>query len=90
MSIHLLTEADADELLTFEKENRSFFAATLPDRGDEYYTLPHFRDVVAGLVADAMHDRGYIQLVGRVPGHFQFHGVWEDSVLFSKANPNDQ
>jgi len=30
------------------------------------------------------------QLVGRVPRHFQFHGVWEDSVLFSKANPEDQ
>ena len=34
-----LVRADhADALLTFERENREYFAATIPDRGDDYFT----------------------------------------------------
>lgn len=36
VTIHLLTEADAEDILRFELENRAFFAATLSDRGDDY------------------------------------------------------
>src|SRR5262245_17266520 len=40
----------AAPLLTFERENRAFFAATVPDRGDDYFV--HFADRHAALLAE--------------------------------------
>ena len=33
-----LSEADRDELLAFETDNRAYFAWSVPDRGDAYFT----------------------------------------------------
>jgi len=40
----------APALLAFERENRAYFAASIPDRGDDYFT--HFDARHAGLLAD--------------------------------------
>jgi ribosomal-protein-alanine N-acetyltransferase len=36
--LELLRLDHAQALLAFEQENRAFFAASIPDRGDEYFT----------------------------------------------------
>ncbi|HMG64245.1 MAG TPA: hypothetical protein VK599_14960, partial [Streptosporangiaceae bacterium] len=38
----------AAALLTFEQENRAYFAASIPDRGDDYFT--HFTAQHAALL----------------------------------------
>jgi ribosomal-protein-alanine N-acetyltransferase len=35
--LELLAQRHADAVLRFERENREFFARTVPDRGDEYF-----------------------------------------------------
>ena len=35
--LQLLRPDHAPAVLAFEKENRAYFAATIPDRGDEYF-----------------------------------------------------
>ncbi|WP_393058324.1 GNAT family N-acetyltransferase [Streptomyces sp. LN549] len=40
----------APALLAFEQENRAFFAASVPDRGDDYFT--HFADRLAERLAE--------------------------------------
>jgi len=40
----------APALLAFERENRAYFAASVPDRGDDYFT--HFEDRHAALLAE--------------------------------------
>jgi ribosomal-protein-alanine N-acetyltransferase len=40
----------ADAVLAFERENRAYFAATMPDRGDDYYE--HFTQRHDSLLAE--------------------------------------
>jgi ribosomal-protein-alanine N-acetyltransferase len=62
----------ADALLTFELENRAYFAASIPDRGDDFFA--HFDERLAGLVAGQAAGTGYFhvlvgdrgEVVGRV------------------------
>ena len=37
-TLTLLSEIDAEPLLTFERENRAFFARWVTDRGDDYFS----------------------------------------------------
>jgi len=37
VTLELLTAGHADAVLAFERENRAYFAASIPDRGDEYF-----------------------------------------------------
>lgn len=48
--IQLLRTDHAPALLVFERENRAWFAATIPDRGDAYFE--HFDDRVAANLAE--------------------------------------
>lgn len=50
MSIHLLTEADAEEILHFEVENRAFFEAGLGPRSEKFYSLETLKPVLAANV----------------------------------------
>jgi ribosomal-protein-alanine N-acetyltransferase len=46
-----LLSADHDEaLLTFERENRAFFAAVIPDRGDDFFA--RFDEILAERIAE--------------------------------------
>lgn len=42
ISLHLLQEADAQELYDFEVQNRQFFEGMVPGRGDDYYIWENF------------------------------------------------
>jgi ribosomal-protein-alanine N-acetyltransferase len=48
-TLELVRTDHADALLTFELENRSYFAASVPDRGDDFFA--HFDERHAGLLA---------------------------------------
>ncbi|MFE4329182.1 GNAT family N-acetyltransferase [Streptomyces sp. NPDC056831] len=48
--LQLLRPDHAPALLAFEQENRAFFAASVPDRGDEYFA--HFEARLAALLAE--------------------------------------
>lgn len=43
ITINLLKEKDAKELLQFETDNRTFFEKMVPSRGEDYYVLEAFR-----------------------------------------------
>lgn len=49
-SLQRLTAEHAPALLAFERENRAYFAATIPDRGDAYFA--HFPARHAALLAE--------------------------------------
>lgn len=42
----------AEALLAFERENRAYFARSVPDRGDAYFTPPGFADRHRALLAE--------------------------------------
>jgi [ribosomal protein S5]-alanine N-acetyltransferase len=49
-TIERLRPDHAAALLTFEQENRTYFAATIPDRGDDYFI--HFTERHEALLAE--------------------------------------
>ncbi|MBH5336049.1 GNAT family N-acetyltransferase [Streptomyces pactum] len=48
--IHLLRPDHAPALLAFERENRAYFAASVPDRGEEYFA--RFDERLRALLAE--------------------------------------
>ncbi|MEV7320605.1 GNAT family N-acetyltransferase [Streptomyces sp. NPDC093970] len=48
--LHLLRPDHAPALLAFEKENRAYFAAAVPDRGDDYFA--RFDERLRALLAE--------------------------------------
>ncbi|MFD8019765.1 GNAT family N-acetyltransferase [Streptomyces lavendulae] len=48
--IHLLREDHAAPLLAFEQENRAYFAASVPDRGDAFFD--RFEELLAERLAE--------------------------------------
>ncbi|WP_406096638.1 GNAT family N-acetyltransferase [Streptomyces sp. NBC_01013] len=67
----------APALLAFEEENRAFFAASVPDRGDEYFT--HFAAELAERIAEqatgACHFHVLVAEDGEVLGRFNLVDV---------------
>ncbi|MEU9090052.1 GNAT family N-acetyltransferase [Streptomyces sp. NPDC048428] len=67
----------APALLAFEEENRAFFAASVPDRGDDYFT--HFAARHASLLAEqatgACHFHVLVTEDGEVLGRFNLMDV---------------
>jgi ribosomal-protein-alanine N-acetyltransferase len=59
-------------LLAFELANRPYFAASIPDRGDEYFT--HFRDRFASLLEE------------QKAGACHFHVVVSDGEILGRVN----
>ncbi|TXS39670.1 N-acetyltransferase [Streptomyces sp. uw30] len=52
LTLERLRADHADAVLAFERENREYFARTVPDRGDEYFTLAGFVARHAALLAE--------------------------------------
>ncbi len=71
----------APALLAFERENRAFFAASIPDRGDDYFT--HFAARHAALLAEqetgACHFHVLVAEDGEVLGRFNVVDVADGS-----------
>ncbi|QKS69813.1 GNAT family N-acetyltransferase [Paenalkalicoccus suaedae] len=73
LSLERLTEADAKNLLAFERDNRAFFEAYVPSRGESYFVWDEFlkrHDALLAEQADGtssfflLKENG--QIVGRV------------------------
>ncbi|AGZ38301.1 GNAT family N-acetyltransferase [Actinoplanes friuliensis] len=60
-----LDERHADELLRFERENRAFFARSIPDRGDDYFV--------------SFAERHAALLTEQASGVIQFHVMVDDN-----------
>lgn len=52
MTLEPLRADHADALLAFERENRAYFARTVPDRGDAYFTPEGFAARHRALLAE--------------------------------------
>lgn len=66
----------AAALLTFEQENRAYFAASIPDRGDEYFT--HFADELRASLAEQESGTCHLHVVteaGAVIGRVNLFAV---------------
>ncbi|WP_405583663.1 GNAT family N-acetyltransferase [Streptomyces sp. NBC_01092] len=74
LTLERLRADHADAVLAFERENREYFARTVPDRGDEYFTPTGFAARHKALLAEqdagvchfhvVLNDEG--RLVGRI------------------------
>ncbi|MER7702861.1 GNAT family N-acetyltransferase [Kitasatospora sp. NPDC097605] len=73
-TLERLTAEHAGAVLAFEQENRDFFADSVPDRGDEYFTPDGFAERHRALLAEQAEGRchfhvvlnGYGRVIGRV------------------------
>ncbi|MCX5343370.1 GNAT family N-acetyltransferase [Streptomyces atratus] len=67
----------APALLAFEQENRAFFAASVPDRGDDYFA--HFEARLAALLAEQAagicHFHVLVDTDGEILGRFNLVDV---------------
>ncbi|GAB2873269.1 GNAT family N-acetyltransferase [Streptomyces deserti] len=52
LTLERLRADHADALLAFERENRAYFARSVPDRGDEYFTESGFAERHQALLAE--------------------------------------
>ncbi len=71
-----LTAEHADPLLAFERDNRAWFAASVPDRGDDYFAT--FADRHAALLAEQATGRCHFHVLvdqGEVLGRFNLVDV---------------
>jgi [ribosomal protein S5]-alanine N-acetyltransferase len=71
----------ASALLAFERENRAYFAASVPDRGDDYFA--HFDARLSGLLAEQAtglhHFHVLVDSGGEVLGRVNLIDVVDDS-----------
>ncbi|MEU0198860.1 MULTISPECIES: GNAT family N-acetyltransferase [unclassified Streptomyces] len=77
LTLERLRADHADALLAFERENRAYFARTVPDRGDAYFTPAGFAERHRALLAE-QHARVC-----------HFHVLLEDEVLVGRVNLMD-
>lgn len=75
--IQLLRPDHADALLTFERENRGYFAAAVPDRGDAFFA--RFDEQLSALFAEQDSGECYFHVVvgaeGEVLGRINLYDV---------------
>ncbi|MEU1468916.1 GNAT family N-acetyltransferase [Streptomyces sp. NPDC005761] len=76
-----LRPGHAPALLTFEQENRAFFAASVPDRGDDYFTHfdTHLAERLAEQATGACHFHVLVAADGEVLGRFNLVDVADGS-----------
>ncbi|AZM90765.1 GNAT family N-acetyltransferase [Streptomyces sp. W1SF4] len=70
VELHLLRRDHAPALLAFERENRAYFAASVPDRGDEYFARfdDRQRDLLAEQEAGVCYFHVLVGPAGKVLG----------------------
>ncbi|MBO1336009.1 GNAT family N-acetyltransferase [Streptomyces sp. VRA16 Mangrove soil] len=73
--LQLLSPEHAPAVLAFERENREFFAKTVPDRGDAYFD--HFAERHAALLAEQVAGTALFHVLvgedGEVLGRFNLY-----------------
>lgn len=68
LTLELLSEDMADELLQFELDNRAFFESMIPGRGDDYYNPETFRAVLRGLIQERVEGTAFMYIIRNEEG----------------------
>ncbi|MGL4655577.1 MAG: GNAT family N-acetyltransferase [Sarcina sp.] len=65
MSIRIvpINEKDSLDLLEFEIQNRSFFEENCPSRGDKYYEVDNFKEILKDLIREQKQGLHYMYLI---------------------------
>ncbi|MFH9769597.1 GNAT family N-acetyltransferase [Streptomyces microflavus] len=76
-----LTAGHAEALLAFERENRAYFSASVPDRGDDYFTgfTARHRELLAEQEAGLRHFHVVEDADGTLLGRINLVGVRDGS-----------
>ncbi|WP_328317749.1 GNAT family N-acetyltransferase [Streptomyces sp. NBC_00388] len=79
--LHRLRLDHAPALLAFEQENRAYFAASIPDRGDDYFArfAERLRDLLAEQEAGICHFHLLIGAAGEIQGRINLVDVADGS-----------
>jgi len=87
VTIEMLSKSNAREILEFEKENRDFFELFVPPRGDKYYELDYFMDVVNNIIEEQDQGLCYMYIIrnetGNVMGRVNLFSIVRG--IFEKA-----
>lgn len=59
IQLQACTAQDADELFTFERDNRRYFEQLIPSRGDDYYEPETFRERHASLLQEQLDGNSF-------------------------------
>ena len=68
VTIHLVREEDTNEILEFEKENRAYFESMIPGRGDAYYDIDNFKEIMADILEEQEKGRRYMYIIRNEAG----------------------
>ncbi|MGR9049648.1 GNAT family N-acetyltransferase [Halobacillus faecis] len=68
ITVEKLRLDDAEAVLNFEKENRSYFEKMVPSRGDHYYNFDHFMMRHKELLDEQRQKSAYFYLIKRTNG----------------------
>ncbi|EIM07013.1 hypothetical protein A1A1_07524 [Planococcus antarcticus DSM 14505] len=70
ISVNLINESDAEKLLEFEIENRTFFEKMVPSRGEDYYSWQVFSGRHRKLLKEQESGNSRFYLVKDIMGTF--------------------
>jgi [ribosomal protein S5]-alanine N-acetyltransferase len=77
LQISLLKESDSKDLMQFELENRRYFAASVSDRGDDYFS--NFQTIMADRIEEQQRGECQFYLVrnssGDIIGRVNLRGI---------------
>ena len=63
LCIKLIDSLCMEKLYEFELSNRSFFERTCPSRGDDYYEMDNFKDILESLIREQENGLVYMYLI---------------------------
>ncbi len=63
ITIEQVSIENANEILAFEIENRCFFEATLPSRGNDYYILDNFMNIINEICEEQKNGSLYMNII---------------------------
>lgn len=86
--LELVSENNANDIYNFEKENRDYFEETLPSRGDDYYKLEVFQEIIKEIVEEQNRDECYMYIIrnelNEMIGRVNFVSIRTDEVKMAE------
>ena len=61
--LELISESDANDIYNFEKDNKDYFEETLPPRGEDYYKIKVFQEIIKEIVEEQNRDECYMYII---------------------------
>lgn len=84
ISLELVSEYNANDIYNFEIENRTYFEETLPSRGDEYYKVEVFKEIIKEIIIEQNHGECYMYIIrnklGKMVGRVNFFSIRNNEV----------